>query len=82
VRDEAHRFAIESHRKRRKKDSLDNPELMQIKGLGPKTRQKLLLHYGSMEKIREAGFEDLIKWGLSEKVAGLLSRQSHPNEEE
>ena len=58
LRNEAHRFAINHHRNKRSKNtfitSLDN-----IEGIGEKTVQKLLSHFGSIAKIRESKIEDI-----------------------
>jgi excinuclease ABC subunit C len=53
VRNEAHRFAVTYQRKRRKKQTLQS-ELLDIHGVGPKTAQKLLSHFGSVAKVKEA----------------------------
>jgi len=53
VRNEAHRFAVTYQRKRRKKQTLQS-ELLDIHGIGPKTAQKLLSHFGSVAKVKEA----------------------------
>ncbi len=53
VRDEAHRFAVTFHRSRRDASRLRG-ELMEIPGVGEKTAKKLLRHFGSLEKVREA----------------------------
>lgn len=58
LRDEAHRFGIEAHRKRQKKHSLAS-QMEQIPGLGPKRRQKLLQTFGSWAQIKEASIEDV-----------------------
>jgi excinuclease ABC subunit C len=58
IRDESHRFAITFHRERRGKRTLTS-ELSEISGIGLKTTQKLLTHFGSLAKIREATVEDL-----------------------
>ncbi len=53
VRNEAHRFAVTYQRKRRKKKTLQS-ELLDIHGIGPKTVQKLLSHFGSVAKVKAA----------------------------
>jgi excinuclease ABC subunit C len=53
VRDEAHRFAITFHRKKRRKRTLKT-ELTDIEGIGAKTARKLLNYYGSVKAIRQA----------------------------
>ena len=63
IRDEAHRFAITFHRQLRDKRTLQT-ELTLIPGIGEKTAQKLLKHFGSVKNIQQAQLEDI------EKVAG------------
>jgi excinuclease ABC subunit C len=58
IRDESHRFAITFHRERRGRRTLTS-ELAEISGIGLKTTQKLLTHFGSLAKIRGATVEDL-----------------------
>lgn len=58
VRDEAHRFAIEFHRKQRSKTALSSA-LDGIQGIGKKRKTELLRHFGSVKKIREATDEEL-----------------------
>ncbi len=58
IRDEAHRFAITFHRKLRGKRNLVSV-LDHIVGIGPKRRQSLRIHFGSLEKIKEASVEEL-----------------------
>jgi excinuclease ABC subunit C len=53
VRDESHRFAVTYHRKRREMRDRDS-ELDAIPGVGPRTRQRLLEHFGSLRAIRAA----------------------------
>ncbi len=60
LRDEAHRFAITFHRQRRAKRTLQT-ELTEIKGIGEKTAQKLLIKFGSVEKIKNTSKDDLEK---------------------
>ncbi|MDA8613466.1 excinuclease ABC subunit UvrC [Gammaproteobacteria bacterium] len=69
IRDESHRFAITSNRKKKnkavKKSSLDN-----IKGLGPKKRKNLIKYFGSIQSIKTASADDLCKVpGISIKLA-------------
>ena len=59
IRDEAHRFAITAHRKQRSKLGLAS-QLDMIPGIGPTRRKALLKHFGSIDKIREASFEELV----------------------
>lgn len=58
LRDEAHRFAITHHRKKRQKRGLQS-ELDEIPGVGPAMKKKLLLHFKSVKALREAQAEDL-----------------------
>lgn len=58
IRDEAHRFAITYHRKLRGKRNLVSV-LDHIVGIGPKRRQALRAHFGSLARIKEAGVEEL-----------------------
>tara|TARA_B110000037_G_C17117950_1_gene504552 strand:+ start:98 stop:1951 length:1854 start_codon:yes stop_codon:yes gene_type:complete len=60
ARDEAHRFGITFHRQKRSKGSL-NSKLDQITGIGPATRDKLLIHFKSLKRIREASKDELEK---------------------
>jgi len=66
VRDEAHRFGITAHRKKRGKAMLAS-ELDGIPGLGPTRIQKLLRHFGSVKRIKEASYEQL---------AGVVGRKT------
>jgi excinuclease ABC subunit C len=58
VRDEAHRFAVTFHRTRRNESRMRS-ELDRIPGIGEKTVMKLLRHFGSLERVREAPEEEL-----------------------
>ena len=58
ARDEAHRFGITFHRNQRSKNFIGT-ELTGIEGIGEKTSEKLLSHFGSVKKIQEATSEDL-----------------------
>jgi excinuclease ABC subunit C len=58
IRDEAHRFAVTFHRTRRNAQTLTS-ELVRIEGVGEKTVQKLLKHFGSSELVRTANEEQL-----------------------
>ncbi len=69
VRDEAHRFALSSHRARRRRQSLASL-LESIPGIGPRRRQALLDRFGSLEGIRQASLADLAQVpGISEDLA-------------
>jgi excinuclease ABC subunit C len=58
IRDEAHRFGITAHRKKRTKLGMAS-QLDSIPGIGPTRRKSLLKHFGSIDKIREASLEEL-----------------------
>ena len=58
IRDESHRFAIAYHRKRREMRDRDS-ELLAIPGVGPRTRQRLLEHFGSLRSVSTATLEAL-----------------------
>lgn len=71
IQDEVHRFAITFHRQLHGKHSLSS-QLDQIPGVGPKTRIKLLRHFGSLKKLRAASVADLHKVGVSKTVAQTI----------
>lgn len=71
IQDEVHRFAITFHRQLHAKNSLSS-RLDSIQGVGPKTRNKLLHEYGSLNKISVASIEDLQKHGVSKRVAQTI----------
>jgi excinuclease ABC subunit C len=58
LRDEAHRFAIGTHRAKRSKALISNP-LDEIAGIGPTRKRALLLHFGSAKAVSRAGVEDM-----------------------
>lgn len=58
VRDEAHRFAINFHRQKRSKATIKT-EIEDLHGIGRSTANKLLRHFKSVKKIKEAPFEEL-----------------------
>jgi excinuclease ABC subunit C len=58
IRDEAHRYGITAHRKKRTKLGMAS-QLDSIPGIGPTRRKSLLKHFGSIDKIREASLEEL-----------------------
>ncbi|WP_419951551.1 excinuclease ABC subunit UvrC [Methylobacterium sp.] len=58
LRDEAHRFAIGTHRAKRKREMIKNP-LDEIAGIGPTRKRALLHHFGTVKAIQRASLEDL-----------------------
>ncbi|BCX29871.1 UvrABC system protein C [Latilactobacillus curvatus] len=71
IQEEVHRFAISFHRQLRGKNSLSS-KLDDIKGVGPKTRTKLLKNFGSMKHIKEASVAELEALGISKTVAQTI----------
>jgi excinuclease ABC subunit C len=77
LRDEAHRFAIGSHRARRKKEMIRNP-LDEIGGIGPNRKRALLLHFGTAKAVSRAAVEDLTAVeGISEATARQIYNHFH-----
>jgi excinuclease ABC subunit C len=69
IRDEAHRFAITAHRKRRQKHSISS-KLDSILGIGPARKKALLQKFGSVKNISNAQVEELVKIpGITKKLA-------------
>ena len=72
LRDEAHRFAIGTHRARRKKEFVKNP-LDEIPGIGPARKRALLFAFGSAKAVARAGLSDLEKTpGLNAATAKVV----------
>lgn len=80
IRDESHRFAITYHRQLRKKD-MKNSVLDGVPGLGPSRRGRLIKEFGSINKIRQATLEDLLKltWLPEEVAKSVYQKCSNPN---
>lgn len=74
IRDEAHRFAITFHRQKRSKSTLVT-EIESIPGIGKKTADKLLAHFKSVKKIKEASVAELTEL-VGEKIALKLKAKS------
>lgn len=71
IQDEVHRFAVAFHRQVHSKNSLSS-RLERIKGVGPKTRTKLLRNFGSLKRLSEASVEELIGLGIPQKTAQTI----------
>ena len=78
LRDEAHRFAINTHRAGRAK-SLTRSELDDVPGVGPKVKRELLNHFGSARGVRNAGEQDLAQCpGVGPALARRIHQHFHP----
>jgi excinuclease ABC subunit C len=75
IRDESHRFAIGYHRQRRAIRDRDS-ELLNIPGVGPQTRQRLLTHFGSLRDVQQATAESLAAV-VPRKTAETIWRHFH-----
>ncbi len=74
MRDEAHRFAVSYHRKRRELRDFDS-ELMDIPGIGEVRKKVLLRAFGSLERVKQAAFEELAPYvGPNAAARALPSR--------
>ena len=79
LRDEAHRFAVSTHRMKRRK-SLSKSLLDQISGIGKNRKRTLLNHFGSAKLVESASFEELKSVdGIEEKVAKKIYNFFHEN---
>ena len=78
LRDEAHRFAIGTHRAKRAKANMKNP-LDDIDGIGPKRKKALLVHFGSAKAVTRANLVDLkaVK-GVSDAMAEIIYNHFQP----
>ncbi|MBT6117019.1 MAG: excinuclease ABC subunit C, partial [Rhodospirillaceae bacterium] len=77
LRDEAHRFAIGTHRARRSK-AIGTSPLDEVPGIGPRRKRALLHHFGSARGVRQAGLADLeAVGGISAAVARKIYDHFH-----
>ncbi len=78
LRDEAHRFAIGTHRQKRAK-SLTTSSLDEVPGIGPNRKRALLMHFGTARAVKGAALEDLERApGISKAMARQLHDFFHP----
>jgi excinuclease ABC subunit C len=77
IRDESHRFAIAYHRQLRGK-RMTLSELDEVPGLGPRRRERLIEHFGSVPKVRAAELDSLLElsW-LPDPVAEAVHERLH-----
>jgi len=77
IRDEAHRFAITNHRKKREKRSIDS-SLESIAGIGAKRRRALLVRFGGIRELAKAPIDEIAKvHGISEELAERIYQYFH-----
>lgn len=78
VRDEAHRFAITHHRKRRSQRAIRSV-LDDIEGVGPQLKRALVMHFGSVARMREASLDDLLAVkGVGRAIAERIQQALSP----
>ena len=77
MRDEAHRFAISTHRAKRKKN-LSKSLLDQIQGIGSQRKRALLNHFGSARAVESASLDDLKSVeGIEDNIANKIYNYFH-----
>lgn len=78
IRDEAHRFAITAHRKKREKRGL-SASIETLDGIGSKRRQALLHRFGGLRELSKASIEEIAKvQGISQRLAEKIYQHFHP----
>jgi excinuclease ABC subunit C len=78
LRDEAHRFAIGTHRQKRAK-SLTTSTLDEVPGIGPSRKRALLMHFGTARAVKGAALDDLERApGISKTIARQVYDHFHP----
>ena len=77
IRDEAHRFALSRHKKRRAK-ARQHSQIENITGIGSQRARQLLNHFGSYDNLCQAGIKEITKvQGISEKLATQIYQHVH-----
>jgi excinuclease ABC subunit C len=79
MRNEAHRFAVTYHRKRRELRDLDS-ELMDIPGIGEVRKKVLLRAFGSLERVKRAAFAELAPYVGPKAAAQIIEHFSNAKE--
>ncbi|MDR1728439.1 MAG: hypothetical protein LBT74_11050 [Acidobacteriota bacterium] len=72
MRDEAHRFAVTYHRKRRELRDFDS-ELMDVPGVGEVRKKVLLRAFGSLERAKQAAFDELAPYVGPKAAAEIVA---------
>ena len=75
LRDEAHRFGITKHRNKRSKDAIRS-ELTEIKGIGFRTTQALIVHFKTVNAVKEASLNELEE-AVNKKAAAIVYQHFH-----
>ncbi len=78
IQEEVHRYAIKFHREKRSKNQIKSE--LEIKGIGPKTRELLLQKFKSTKRIKELNFNDL-ELAIGKSKAQIVYQFFHKNEE-
>lgn len=81
IRDEAHRFGITFHRSLRSKSQVESA-LSRIKGVGEKTEERLLIHYGSVPRIAATSLDDLTGFLGKRELAERILQQLNKTEDD
>lgn len=77
IQEEVHRFAISFHRQTRGKTMIQS-QLDKIPGIGPKRKQQLFRHFGSIEKMKKAPIEEYRKAGIGDQLAKKIIESLRP----